>query len=299
MNTHNLHSTTEYILEACKPHIVKAEFNNEKDSYDRLWLLRRTPLSKTCEEVYLALSHPKSNDGNEICRCIVYKVVNGTRAVLTDLSSFASNTAANAVSYIKCLSKFVSERASTTPNNLLEGIVEHIAVDRPSLILLGGELGTGKTTTALAVADYVINNGLYHCDNVLVLNNQEDFSVLLENISAGRTKESSLVVFDELRDSGDMFAVSTLLDANCTVIIVTPSVTFSDMIHYILSGLEGHNLRVIIEEVKTHLNYMVLHAVGDKNGVVVNNHVTLTAPKARGLNLFDVIMLNGEPLHVA
>ena len=247
------------------------------------------------EELYLTVSPLKTMGGTEVCNCVVHKIVGGVHTVLSDLTSVASITATNAVAYIKCLSNFPSEKDCFPPENLIEDIVDHLDTEAASLILFGGEDGAGKTTTTLELADYVIDNGMYHSDNVLILNDQEDFSVLLENISVGRIRKPSLIIFDELHQSGDMFAVSTLLAAKCSVVVVTAAKTFSGMVNEILDGIDGHHLSAIIDEVKAHLVYMVLHTAGGREGSAVNNYSTMTALNNRGLNLFDVMALNGEP----
>lgn len=298
MNIQTLHLTSQAIIKSCQAHILKVEPNNQDHSCDRLWLTLPNVFNKGDEGIYLTVSPLKPMGGTEVCNCLVHKIIEGTHTVLSDLSSVASIAADNAVAYIKCLSNFVSDKNTFPPENLIEDLTDHLNPEAASLILFGGEDGAGKTTTTLEIADYVIENGLYHSDNVLVLNDQEDFSVLLENISVGRIRKPSLIIFDELRQSGDMFAVSTLLAADCSVIVVTSATTFSGMVSEILEGLEGHTLNAIIDEVKTYLVYMVLHTTGGREGGSVNNYSTMTALNNRGLNLFDVMALNGEPANL-
>lgn len=295
MYTQDLHSTSQNIINACHAHILKIEPNNDNESCDTLWLKQPSVFNSGDEELYLTVSPVKIIGGSEVCACVVHKVAAGSHTVLSDLTSIASITADYAISYIKCLSNFPSEKDCYPPENLIEDIVNHLDPEAASLILFGGEDGAGKTTTTLELADYVIDNGIYHSDNVLILNDQEDFSVLLENISAGRIRKPSLVIFDELHQSGDMFAVSTLLAADCSVVVVTSAKTFPSMISEMLDGISGHHLNTIIDEVKTYLVYMVLHTAGGREGSTVNNYSVMTALNHRGLNLFDVMALNGEP----
>lgn len=294
MSTYKLHSASQSILNACPAHIMKVEPNNQDYPCDKLWLTLPNVFNNGNEEIYLTVSPLKRLGGTEFCSCIVHKIIAGTHTVLSDLSSAAAVAVDNAVAYIKCLSNFKSEPTAFPPENLVEDLIRHLSPDKASLILFGGALGAGKTTTALELVDFVIDEGLYQSDNVLVLNNEEDFSVLLENISVGRVRKPSLVIFDELQQAGDMFAVSTLLAANCSVLVVTSAQTFSGMIAEVLEGLEGYNLAAITDEIKTYLVYMVLHTASDKESGTTNNYSTMTALNNRGLNLFDVISLNGN-----
>lgn len=298
MYTQDLHSTSKEIIAACHAHILKTNPHNNDEPCDTLWLKQPSIFNGGDEELYLTISPLEIMGGIEVCNCIVHKVINGVHTTLSDLTSVASITSANAIAYIKCLSNFLSEKDCLPPENLIEDIIDHLDTEAASLILFGGEEGAGKTTTALELSDYVIDNKMYHSDNVLILNDQEDFSVLLENISIGRIRKPSLIIFDELHQSGDMFAVSTLLAANCSVVVVTTAKTFSGMIGEILDGIGDPHLETIIDEVKTYLVYMVLHTAGSKEGSAFNNYSTMTALNNRGLNLFDVMALNGDPANL-
>lgn len=293
MNAYNLYSISQSIINACDSHITKVEPNSQEKPCDKLWLMLPNTFNSCDEEIYLTVSPLKPMAHTGSWRCIVYKVAAGVHTVLSDLSDIAEITINNAVSYIKCLSNYASEPSFFPPKKLMKNMVCHLNPEQASLMLFGGVEGTGKTTTTLELADYVIDNNLYRSDDVLILNNEEDFSVLLENISVGRIRKPSLIIFDELGRAGDMFAVSTLLAANCSVVVVTSANTFSGMINGVLNGLEGQNLAVITDEIKTHLVYMVLHTTNNESN---NKYTTMTGLNSRGLNLFDLIQLNEKCL---
>ena len=131
------------------------------------------------------------------------------------------------------------------------------------LFLIGGELGSGRTSIANKYIDYVIRHDIYRSDNVIIIEDKTDFDVLLDKISFGRVCASSLVLIDELNVVGDMFAVNTLLDAGCDVIVVVEASNFSDMSDALLLSVDNKNAPITAMTVTNHLCYKLITSVAN------------------------------------
>lgn len=129
------------------------------------------------------------------------------------------------------------------------------------LFLIGGELGTGRTFIANKYIEYVISNDVYRSDNVIIIEDRMDFDVLLEKISFGRVCASSLVLIDELKVVGDMFAVNTLLDAGCDVVVVVEASSFCDINDALLLSVDTRNAPSTAMNVINHLCYKLITSV--------------------------------------
>lgn len=302
MNIPKLHHTTEFILAACKPHISHITTHNDTkcSSCDILWL--KSSRNKKEEGFYISVSAEIPMINISICECKMYRVdKSGRHLMINNLTSEADIAIQNSISHINSLFVFNGTKTDLPPNELIEDILDHLDPNGASLVLFGGVNGAGKTTTAKTLAEQVIYHQWYRSDDVIIINDNEDFTVLLDNISVGRVNHPAFVVFDELHLAGDMFAVSTLLEANCSVIVVTEANSFSGMINTLLRGLEGNRRDLIIEDIKASLVYMLLHDVGSVTADNYHKHTyrAMSAMNNRGLNLFDMVVLNGESLPAA
>ena len=292
-----LYSTTELILSSCESHIshITPHAESSNKIYDILWL--KSTVTKFQKAVYLLVSAECATSRMNICECKLYRIDrNGRHFMINDMTSEVDIALQNSISYIRSLFIFNGTKTDLPPAALMEDILDHLDPSSPSLILFGGVNGAGKTTTVKVLVDYVIDTHWYQSDDVIIINNDEDFTVLLDNISIGRVDHPAFVVFDELHTAGDMFAVSTLLEANCSVVVVTEAETFSGMAKALLRDLEGNRRDLIVEDVKKSLVYMLLHNTGYVTADSYQKHTykTMSATNNRGLDLFDMMALNGE-----
>lgn len=126
------------------------------------------------------------------------------------------------------------------------------------LILIGGDEGTGRTTIAQMYIDYIIANQTYCSDNVIIIEDKTDFDVLLDKISANKIHSKSLILFDEFHAAGDMFAVSSLLEAGCDVMVVVRATSFCDMSDALFLTVSTRNSVATIKEINKHLCHKLI-----------------------------------------